>query len=197
MKVLFATTNPAKIKKYAKKLQEKGIEVLTLKDLNISIHIEENGNNSLENAEIKARAYYEASKITTISMDCSLFIEGIPEEKQPGTHVRRVNGKELTDDEALEYYTNLVKEYGGKLKAKWVYGMVIYNGKNAEYITWNKGEFYFVDVPSEKRNPGYPLDSISVMPNGNKYFVDLSKEEKEKEKNNNEQQIFEFILNNI
>ena len=192
MKVLFATTNPAKIKKYAKKLQEKGIEVLTLKDLNISIHIEENGNNSLENAEIKARAYYEASKITTISMDCSLFIEGIPEEKQPGTHVRRVNGKELTDDEALEYYTNLVKEYGGKLKAKWVYGMVIYNGKNAEYITWNKGEFYFVDVPSEKRNPGYPLDSISVMPNGNKYFVDLSKEEKEKEK-----KIFEFILNNI
>lgn len=195
MKVLFATTNPAKIKKYAKKLQEKGVEVLTLKDLNISIHIEENGKNSLENAEIKARAYYEESKITTISMDCSLFIEGIPEEKQPGTHVRRVNGKELTDDEALEYYTNLVKEYGGRLKAKWVYGMVIFNGKKAKQTTWDKGEFYFVDVPSEKRNPGYPLDSISVMPDGNMYFVDISKEEKEK--NNNEQQVLDFILNNI
>ena len=32
-------------------------------------------------------------------------------------------GKELTDEEALEYYISLVKEYGGKLKAKWVYGM--------------------------------------------------------------------------
>ena len=33
MKVLFATTNPAKIKKYTEKLKEKGIEVLTIKDL--------------------------------------------------------------------------------------------------------------------------------------------------------------------
>ena len=195
MKVLFATTNPAKIRKYAEKLQEKNIEVLTLKDLNINLHVEENGKNSLENAEIKARAYYEASKITTISMDCSLFIEGIPEEKQPGTYVRRVNGKELTDDEAIEYYINLVKEYGGKLKAKWVYGMVIYNGEKINQITWNKSEFYFVDTPSEKRNPGYPLDSISIMPDCNKYFVDLTQEEKNQ--NNNEQIVFDFIIKNI
>ena len=195
MKVLFATTNQAKIRKYVKKLQEKNIEVLTLKDLNINIDVDENGQNSLENAKIKARAYYEASNITTICMDCSLFIEGIPKEKQPGTHVRRVNGKKLTDDEAIEYYINLVKEYGGKLKAKWVYGMVIYNGESLKQITWNKSEFYFVDKPSEKRNPGYPLDSISIMPNCNKYFVDLTKEEKEK--NNNEENVFDFILNNI
>ena len=31
--VLFATTNPAKIKKYTEKLKEKGIELLTIKDL--------------------------------------------------------------------------------------------------------------------------------------------------------------------
>ena len=30
--VLFATTNPAKIKKYAEKLKERDIEVLTVKD---------------------------------------------------------------------------------------------------------------------------------------------------------------------
>ena len=35
MKVLFATTNPAKVKRYAQKLQEKGIDVLTLKDINL------------------------------------------------------------------------------------------------------------------------------------------------------------------
>ena len=195
MKVLFATTNPAKIRKYAEKLQEKNIEVLTLKDLSLNIKVEESGKNSLENAKIKAEAYYNASHITTISMDCSLFIEGIPEEKQPGTYVRRVNGKELTDDEAIEYYINLVKEYGGKLKAKWVYGMVIYNGESINQITWNKSEFYFVDIPSEKRNPGYPLDSISIMPDCNKYFVDLTQEEKNQ--NNNEQKVFDFILNNI
>ena len=37
MKVLFATTNPAKIKKYAEKLKEKNIEVLTIKDLGINL----------------------------------------------------------------------------------------------------------------------------------------------------------------
>lgn len=196
MKVLFATTNPAKIRKYVDKLKEKNIEVLTLKDLNLNIKVEESGKNSLENAKIKAEAYYNASNVTTISMDCSLFIEGVPEEKQPGTHVRRVNGKELTDDETLEHYIKLVKEYGGKLKAKWVYGMTIYNGKEAKQITWDKSEFYFVDKPSEKRNPGYPLDSISIMPDSNKYFVDITREEKDKN-NSNEQKVIDFIINNI
>ena len=41
--VLFATTNPAKIKKYAEKLKEKGIEVLTIKDLGINLKPEETG----------------------------------------------------------------------------------------------------------------------------------------------------------
>ena len=43
MKVLFATTNPAKIKRYAKKLKEKNIEVLTIKDLGINLKPEETG----------------------------------------------------------------------------------------------------------------------------------------------------------
>ena len=129
MKILFATTNPAKVNKYADKLKEKGIELLTLKDINQKIDITENGKNAIENASIKARAYYEATQITTIGMDNNLFIEELPEENQPGTYVRRINGKELNDEEMIEHYTNLVKEYGGKLTAKWVYGMVVYNGK--------------------------------------------------------------------
>ena len=120
MKVLFATTNPAKVKKYKEKLEEKGIELITLKDLDFKIDINENGKNAIENAYIKAKAYYDATKMATIGMDNNLFIDGLPEEKQPGTHVRRINGKELNDDEMIEHYTNLVKEYGNKLTAKWV-----------------------------------------------------------------------------
>ena len=80
--------------------------------------------------------------IITIGMDNNLFIEELPEEKQPGTHVRRINGKELTDDEMIEYYSNLVNEYGGKLTAKWVYGMVIYDGKKSKEYSWSKNHFY-------------------------------------------------------
>ena len=32
----------------------------------------------------------------------------------------------------IEHYTNLVKKYGGKLTAKWVYGMVICNEKHVK-----------------------------------------------------------------
>ena len=198
MKVLFATTNPAKIKKYREELEKRNIEVITIKDLGINLHVEENGKNAIENAYIKAKAYYDATKITTIGMDNNLFIEGLPDEKQPGTHVRRINGKELNDEEMIEHYTNLVKQYGGKLTAKWVYGMVIYNGHESKQYTWDKSEFYFVDKPHEKRNPGYPLDSISILPKYNKYFVELTEEDK---KNNgskdNTDNVIEFIINNI
>ena len=198
MKVLFATTNPAKVKKYKKALEEKGIELVTIKDLDFKLNINENGKNAIENAYIKAKAYYDATKITTIGMDNCLFIEELPEEKQPGTHVRRVNGKELTDEEMIEYYTNLIKKYGGKLTAKWIYGIVIYNGKEAKKYTWSKSNFYLIDKPCKKRNPGYPLDSISVMPENNKYWLELTDEEIRKGKDEgNKDEVVEFIVNNI
>lgn len=169
-KVLFATTNPAKIKKYKKELEKRDVEVLTINDLNKNVKVEENGKDAIENALLKAKAFYEVTGIATIGMDNSLFIAGIPEEKQPRTHVRRVAGKELTDEEMIDYYTQLIKEYGGKLTAKWIFGLVVYNEKGAKKYSWSKDHFYFVDTPCEKRNPGYPLDSISIMPENHKYF---------------------------
>ena len=195
--ILFATTNPAKIKKYGEKLKKKNIEVITIKDLGINLQPEENGKNAIENAYIKAKAYYDKTQITTIGMDNTLYIEGLPPEKQPGTYVRRVNGKTLNDEEMIEAYSKLVKENGGKLTAKWVYGIVIYDGEKSKEYTWNKGNFYFVDKPCEKRNPGYPLDSISIIPEYNKYLVELTAEEKENKKENNEDDVIEFIINNI
>ncbi len=198
MKILFATKNPAKVNKYAEKLLKRNIELITIKDLEIDLKVNENGKNAIENAFIKAKTYYDATGITTIGMDNNLFIDGIPEEKQPGTFVRRINGKELNDDEMIQYYTNLVREYGGKLSAKWVYGMVVYNGKETKKFSWSKKDFYLVDIPSEKRNPGYPLDSISIMGENNKYFVDLTKEEKEINKqSNNEDEVIQFIVNSV
>ena len=196
MEVLFATKNPAKIKRYSQKLEERGIQVLTLQDIDINLKVEETGKNALENAYLKAKAYYDATRIISIGIDDTLFIEGLPDEKQPGTNVRRVNGKELSDDEMIQHYTNLVKEYGEKLIARWVYGIAIYNGSKSKQYTWSKENFYFVDKPCEKRNPGYPLDSISVMPEYNKYFVELTQEEK-KSKYNNDDNVIDFIVNSL
>ena len=198
MQVLFATTNPAKVKKYRDLLKEKGIELVTIKDLDFKLDIDENGKDAIENAYIKAKTYYDKTKIPTIGMDNNLFIEELPEEKQPGTHVRRINGKELNDDEMITYYTNLVKENYGKLTAKWVYGMVICSDNGVNKFSWSKDHFYFVDKPCEKRNPGYPLDSITIVPEFNKYLAELTEDDKEVyKKKDNIDEVIEFITKSI
>ena len=67
-------------------------------------------------------------------MDDTLYMEGVPEDLQPGLFVRRVNGKNLTDEEMIEHYTNLVKEYGinGRINCKWIYGLAVINEKGEE-----------------------------------------------------------------
>ena len=50
MKVLFATTNPAKVKKYKDLLAEKGIELITIKDLDFKLPIDDNRKNAKRGA---------------------------------------------------------------------------------------------------------------------------------------------------
>lgn len=198
MKVLFATTNPAKVKKYKAELEKRGIELITLKDIDVKLNVVESGKNALENAYIKAKAYYDVLKMPTIGMDNNLFIEELPEEKQPGTYVRRVNGKELNDEEMIEHYTQLVRENGGKLTVKWVYGMVVCSEKGTSQYTWHKDHFSFVDKPCQTRNPGYPLDSISIVPEFNRYLAELTPEDKiEYKKKDNIDAVVDFIVKSV
>ena len=41
-------------------------EIHALKDINLKLEVEETGKNAIENAYLKAKAYYEATGITTI-----------------------------------------------------------------------------------------------------------------------------------
>lgn len=180
--IVFATGNQTKAKRFSKELERKGIEVLSLKDVQIELEVKENGQTAIENALIKARACYEKMHMPSMGMDDTLYLENVPKEKQPGLFVRRVNGKTLTDEEMLEYYTNLVKQYGtdGRLNCKWVYGLACINEKGEESTyTWDKDNFYMVDTISSTIQPGYPLNSISKYKGIDKYFTDITDEDKE------------------
>ena len=196
--VLFATGNPTKAKRFSKGLKEKGIEVVTLNDIDTEIEIEENGKDAIENALIKARAYSKVVDIPVFAMDDNLYLENVPEDKQPGMYVRRVNGKRLNDDEMIEHYNNLVKEYGtdGKLTCRWVYGMAVINNDIESTYTWSKEDFYMVDTQSDKINPGYPLNSISINKKLNKYFTEITEEEKAILQED-ESDVVEFIANSL
>ena len=197
--VLFATGNQSKINRFKQKLEKNDIKLLSLKDLNIDLDIEENGKTAIENALIKARAYYNELHIPVIGMDDTLYLENVPEEYQPGLYVRRVNGKVLTDEEMINHYISLVNKYGesGKLYCKWVYGMAVINENGEENTySWSKDDFYMVNIPSEKRHDGYPLNSISKYKKMDKYFTDVTEEDKESLKVN-EDHVIDFIVTSI
>lgn len=197
-KILFATSNEAKVKRFKDKLLAKGIELLSLKDLDISLSVEENGTSAVENALIKARAYHNVTNMPVMAMDDSLYLEKVPDELQPGLYVRRVDGKSLSDEGMIKHYSNLVKNYGvdGKIVARWVYGLAIINGKKEETYTWSKNDFLLVDTPSKVINPGYPLNSISKNIKLNKYFSEMTQEDQENVQEQ-EDDIIEFIAKNV
>lgn len=197
-KVFFATENESKVKRFEKGLLKNGIEIITINDIENKINIEENGKNAIENALIKARTYAKEMDCPVFAMDDNLYIEGIPEDKQPGMFVRRVNGKRLSDNEMIEYYSNLAHDYGenGKLTCRWVYGIAVINNEIESTYTWNKEDFYIVDKPSDKIDPGYPLNTISINKKLNKYFTDMTDEDR-KETNEDESDVVDFLCKSL
>ena len=197
-KILFATGNESKSKRFSNGLLKYGIEVISLKDIDCNLDVEENGNSAIENAIIKAKSYYNETDFPTIAMDDTLYLDGVPEEEQPGMFVRRVNGKRLNDEEMIEHYSNLAKKYGkdGKLTARWIYGLAVINNGKINTYTWSKEDFYITDKKNNKLDVGYPLNSISINIKLNKYFTDLNEKDK-KEINQEEQDVVDFIATNV
>ena len=181
MKLLYGTGNPAKVSAMQNRLSGLGIELISLSDLRAQGReipdVPETGNTPLENARQKALAYYKAFQMPVFSCDSGLYFQNVPEEIQPGVHVRTVNGVYLTDEQMLTHYTGLVKQYG-RLTAKYRNAIcLILDGEHiyeAMDPAMESEPFWLTDTPhSSIRRPGFPLDSISLDPQTGYYFYDL------------------------
>lgn len=179
MKVLIGTTNPSKIPRFEGFLTGCDVEFYTLNDLNITGEPEEVGRTPIENAEIKAR-YYGKFFDRVICNDSGLYFDCLPldDSRQPGLNIRTPQGgARMTDEEAIQYYSSLVHELGGKVLAYYMDGIAVYN-RGEVYTFMETGEsnrasaFYMVETPSPKRQKGWPLNSLSINRNTNDYFVD-------------------------
>lgn len=179
MKLLYGTGNQAKLNGMRQWLAPLGIELVGLKDMEgVLPDIEEDGRTPLENAEKKARAYFEAFHIPVFSCDSGLYIEGIPEEEQPGIHVRTIRGRYLNDDEMLEYYTGLARKYGD-LRAGYRNAICLVLDEEHVYKAMDEDmasePFLITSKPHADgvRKPGFPIDRISIDIKTGKYFYDL------------------------
>ena len=160
MKVLIATKNKGKIEKYSSILNRLGIDYCTLNDVDLDINISENGKTTTENAIIKAKAYYEATKMPVLTDDSGLIIDKLPKEKQPGIYVKRHNGKELSDDEVLNLYSKEIENVGGESTGAFIISIAIIEKNGKIYTNETKHNRLFVSKPDINRIPGYPLSSL-------------------------------------
>ena len=180
MKVLFGTGNPAKFAAMSRRLEGIGVELIGLKDMKENLpEVVEDGRTPLENARKKATEYYKALNIPVFSCDSGLYFEGVPEQEQPGIHVRTVGGKYLTDDEMIAHYSALAEKYGG-LKARYQNAicLVIDNELIYEAMEEDMASEWFLltSKPHTIRKKGFPLDSLSVDLKTGKYYYDIEEE---------------------
>lgn len=178
MQLLYGTTNQGKLQHMRDMLYGLNIDIVGLHDLKLpAIDVDERGNNPLENACIKALAYFQAYKTPVFSCDSGLFFDSLPIDEQPGVHIRRVNGQVLDDEQMLAYYTQLALRFGGQIKARYrnavcliVNGELIYQHDGLDIAS---EEFIITSIPHPQRTPGFPLDSLSIEPKTGRYYFDL------------------------
>ncbi len=187
MKLLYGTGNLAKLSAMRNRLEQLDIELIGLNDMRaegkIVPKVIEDGNTPLENARLKAMAYYEAFQIPVFSCDSGLYFDNVPDEVQPDVHVRNVNGKCLSDDEMIDYYSGLVKAYGN-LVARYRNAICFVMDNTHIYEAMEPSmeseKFILTDKPhSTIRKEGFPLDSISLDIKTNKYYYDLPEDKLE------------------
>ena len=193
-KILFATHNPSKLNLYRNMLKDHDYELIGLNDLNEDYEVEEIGNNVKEIAIKKVNEYSKLTKLVTISEDTGLYFDGVTDEEQPGVNVNSVNGVKLSEEGRISHYLELINKYGGKLEGYWLKTIAI-SDQDGNITTFDyKVKKTFVNKVNEKRNIGYPLDSISITPEYNKYTVDLTDEENNKLNDMCNKEIYEFLI---
>ena len=182
MRILYGTTNKGKLAAMETAVKPLGIELIGLHDLNCELPVvEECGKTPLENAEIKAKAYFEAFHMPVFSCDSGLYFDELEDNKQPGIFVRRVNGRELTDDEMQVHYASLAEAHGGKITGRYRNAIYFILDENHHYSSMDMSiatePFYLVSKPHPKRVEGFPLDALSKDIRTGAYYYDLEEKE--------------------
>lgn len=206
MRILLGTTNPSKVKRFSDLLKGYDVEFVTLKDLAITDEPEENGTTPEENAIAKAKFYGQYFDVV-ICNDSGLYFEELTlnDVRQPGLNVRTpMQMDRLSDEEMIDYYSNLIDTLGGKVSAYYLDGIAVYyHGTIYSFMDADEakktGSFYMIGKVSSKRFEGWPLDSLSINKETGKYFVDGSMEESKENiiKDEYEKEIVDFLTKSL
>ncbi|MDM7273830.1 RdgB/HAM1 family non-canonical purine NTP pyrophosphatase [Sulfurihydrogenibium azorense] len=186
MKILVATTNEGKLREIKSILSGLDIELLSLKDMDKVIDVEEDKETFLENAIKKATTYANFYKIPVIAEDSGLEVDAL--EGYPGVYSARFYsidyGGKIEDETLSKDEKNnlkLLKLLEGKQNRKGRYKTVVvyYDPEKAVGI-WTEGVCEGEIGKKPEGSGGFGYDPIFIPKGYDKTMAQLPPEEKNK-----------------
>jgi XTP/dITP diphosphohydrolase len=173
--LLLATSNQHKLEELRAILSDLPFKLLSLKDLQLDMLVEETGATFAENAELKARAYAQASGMLTLADDSGLEIDALG--GAPGVRSARYLGSETTYEER---FRKIVEQLNGlpmaQRTARFRCVIALADPSGSTRIVEGVIEGVIADVPRGKNGFGY--DPIFFVPELGKTLAELAPEQK-------------------
>lgn len=177
--LIIGTGNAAKKKAIQSALSPLDITVRGTDDLGIFLDVPEDGQTVQANARQKSLAYAQVVGQPVLSMDNALYLQGLPDDEQPGIRTRRIPGSTTrpTDAELLTYYTRKIKALGNMIHGHWEYALCMADTQGQMVEKTYLSPRLFVSEPCAALLPGYPLESLQIEPESGKYIAEMSENE--------------------
>jgi XTP/dITP diphosphohydrolase len=168
-KILLASNNSGKLREASAILAPYGLEVISPKSLDIYLEVAETGNTYLENASLKAHAFWLAARVPCLADDSGLEVSAL--DGAPGVFSHRFTGSEQnTDAERCQFLIEKLRPFLPPWKAAFHCYMAFYDGAvmetshgtcKGEISAEPKGNLGFGYDPIFKLE-GYPLTMAEV-----------------------------------
>ncbi len=175
--LLLATTNPHKVDEYRAILSNLPFTLLSLNDIQLDMDVEETGTTFRENAELKARAYAQASGMLSLADDSGLEIDAL--DGAPGVYSARFAGVDATYEERFDILLTQLRDVPVERRTA-RFRCVISLVEPSGYLRSVDGtiEGVIADAPRGKNGFGY--DPIFLVPALGKTTAELTPEHKNK-----------------
>jgi len=175
-KIIVASNNDYKIKEIKEILSQLPFEVLSLKEANINIEVEETGSTFLDNAYIKANEIYKiADRNMVLADDSGLAVDSL--NGAPGVFSARfagVHGNAKANNEKLLYLLDGAKDK--QRKAKFICAMVLI--VNEDEIIKVQGEVEGIITAEFRGEEGFGYDPLFFVKEYKKTFAQMGSSEK-------------------
>lgn len=156
MELLIGTKNRGKMIEIGEALYDLQISCIAPMDLGIHVDPEETGANFEENALLKARFYYRASKgMPTLADDSGIIVEAL--EHELGVHTRRWGaGPDASDEEWISYFLRRMEMEKNK-RARFVCVLGYIDERGVEYTFEGTCDGEITETLEAGYLPGLPI----------------------------------------